>query len=133
MRPPGTAIVTAIEQLGAELVHRELKLVTAESCTGGLLATLLTDSPGSSSWFEGAFVVYSWSTKQRFLGVRRETLESEGAVSEATVKEMAKGALDHSDADIFCLLSSGISLLFLSFLAGDLITPHVPSHGIYRT
>jgi len=73
--------------------------VTVESCTGGYVAKLLTDIPGSSAWYEGGWVTYSNAAKQRDVGVRAETLQAHGAVSEPTVREMAAGALARSGAD----------------------------------
>lgn len=80
------------EQLGRQLREKGLYLVTAESCTGGLLGHLITEVPGASDYYLGGFVAYSNAAKERFLGVRRETLEAFGAVSEQTVREMAAGA-----------------------------------------
>ena len=75
-------------------------LVCAESCTGGLIAATCTSIPGSSDWFEGSFVTYQARTKRRVLGVAAATLHQYGVVSESTAREMAIGALDHSEADI---------------------------------
>ncbi|WNJ94366.1 nicotinamide-nucleotide amidase [Vibrio ruber] len=75
-------------------------LVTAESCTGGGIATAITEIAGSSAWFDRAFVTYSNGAKQQMLGVRQETLSQWGAVSEQTVLEMASGALSHSQASL---------------------------------
>lgn len=83
-------------------------LATAESCTGGWVAKLITDIPGSSHWFERGFVTYTNESKQEMLGVAAETLASHGAVSEATVREMAQGALSHSRAQL-SLAVSGIA------------------------
>lgn len=69
------------------------RLVTAESCTGGWIAKVLTDLPGSSTWFERGLVTYSHQSKVECLGVRPETLQQHGAVSSETVCEMALGAL----------------------------------------
>jgi len=80
------------EQLGQRLREKGLYLVTTESCTGGLLGHLITEVPGASDYYLGGFVVYSNAAKERFLDVRRETLEAYGAVSEQTVREMASGA-----------------------------------------
>jgi nicotinamide-nucleotide amidase len=77
-----------------------LTLATAESCTGGLIAGLLTEIPGSSAVVERGFVVYSNEAKQELLGVPVETIERHGAVSEATARAMAEGALEASRADI---------------------------------
>jgi nicotinamide-nucleotide amidase len=80
--------------VGADLLDAERRLVTAESCTGGWVAKLLTDIAGSSGWYDGGVVVYSNQLKQSLLGVRPSTLASHGAVSEATAREMAIGALE---------------------------------------
>ena len=71
-------------------------LVTAESCTGGWAAQVVTSVAGSSAWFERGFVTYSNAAKQELLGVRPETLREHGAVSEETAREMARGALERS-------------------------------------
>ncbi|HEY6816670.1 MAG TPA: CinA family protein [Croceibacterium sp.] len=84
-----------------ELAHEcDLKLATAESCTGGLLAALLTDVEGRSHVFERGFVVYSKDAKCDLLGIARGKVESCGAVSEEIAVEMALGALRRSRADI---------------------------------
>lgn len=80
--------------VGADLLDAEKRLVTAESCTGGWVAKVLTDIAGSSGWYDGGVVVYSNALKQSLLGVRPSTLASHGAVSEATAREMAIGALE---------------------------------------
>ncbi len=77
-----------------------LKIATAESCTGGLVAGLLTEIPGSSAVVERGFVVYSNEAKQDLLGVQADTLGEHGAVSEATARAMAQGALEASRADL---------------------------------
>lgn len=97
-----------VEQVGAALKAQGMMLVTAESCTGGGIAQALTDISGSSAWFERGFVSYANVAKVEMLGVRQSTLEAHGAVSEATVREMAAGALAHSHADI-ALAVSGIA------------------------
>lgn len=86
--------------LGDHLRARALKLVTAESCTGGWIAKTVTDVAGSSAWFERGFITYSNLAKMEMLGVRVETLQTHGAVSEATVRAMATGALRHSQGDV---------------------------------
>jgi nicotinamide-nucleotide amidase len=73
---------------------------TAESCTGGLIAALLTEIPGSSSVLERGFVVYSNAAKEESLGVPAETLAKHGAVSERTARAMAEGALAQSRAEV---------------------------------
>jgi len=80
--------------------ERDLFLATAESCTGGLLAALLTDVPGCSHIFERGFVVYSKQAKCDLLGIERNRVESCGAVSEEIAVAMAKGAIARSHADI---------------------------------
>jgi nicotinamide-nucleotide amidase len=81
-------------QVGALLSDGEQRLVTAESCTGGWIAKVATDIPGSSNWFLGGVVAYSNALKQSLLGVLPSTLAAHGAVSEATAREMAIGALE---------------------------------------
>jgi nicotinamide-nucleotide amidase len=77
-----------------------LKIVTAESCTGGLIAGLLTEVPGSSAVVERGFVVYSNEAKAAMLGVPTEVIAAHGAVSEATARAMAEGALKNALADV---------------------------------
>ncbi len=77
-----------------------LRIATAESCTGGMLSAALTAVAGSSDVFERGFVTYSNEAKQEMLGVRLKTLETYGAVSEETAREMALGALAQSHADL---------------------------------
>jgi nicotinamide-nucleotide amidase len=86
--------------LGRLLEARRWRVATAESCTGGLIAGAITDVAGSSAWFDRGFVTYSNEAKVDMLGVRAETLEAHGAVSEATAREMAAGAVARSGADI---------------------------------
>jgi nicotinamide-nucleotide amidase len=81
-------------KVGALLIDAEHRLVTAESCTGGWIAKVATDVPGSSNWFLGGVVAYSNTLKQTLLGVLPSTLAAHGAVSEATAREMAIGALE---------------------------------------
>ncbi len=88
----------------AELIVRyrsaSLMVATAESCTGGLIAGLLTEIPGSSNVVERGFVVYSNAAKEELLGVPASTLARYGAVSEETARAMAEGALKASRADV---------------------------------
>ena len=79
---------------------RGAKIVTAESCTGGLVAAALTEIAGSSDVFERGFVTYSNDAKQELLGVPAATLTTHGAVSQATAEAMAQGALAHSRAHL---------------------------------
>ncbi len=82
-----------LESIVGELVRsQELTLSVAESCTGGLLGHRLTNVPGSSDYFVGGVVAYSYEAKERVLGVRHDTLYDYGAVSEQTALEMAQGA-----------------------------------------
>ena len=97
MAAAATSLATA---LGHALESRGLKVATAESCTGGLVAGAITDIAGSSGWFERGFVTYSNEAKVELLGVRAETLAAFGAVSEETAREMAAGALARSRADL---------------------------------
>lgn len=80
--------------------RRGMKLATAESCTGGLVAALLTEIAGSSDVVERGFVTYSNEAKQELLGVTAPTLAAYGAVSEQTAREMAAGTLRNSRADV---------------------------------
>ena len=79
---------------------RRVMIATAESCTGGLIAGARTEVPGSSDEFDRGFVTYSNAAKMQMLGVRAETLDTHGAVSEQVAAEMAQGALRQSDAGI---------------------------------
>jgi len=88
------------QAVGAACYQRRLFLTTAESCTGGWVAQVITHTAGSSAWFERGFVTYSDAAKIELLGVREETLASFGAVSIETAQEMAVGALKHSRAQI---------------------------------
>lgn len=80
--------------------RKGLTLVTAESCTGGMLSMVLTDIPGSSDVLERGFVTYSNLSKVECLGVSEKLIKAHGAVSEAVAKAMAQGAIAHSDADV---------------------------------
>ena len=86
--------------LGQALSVRGWRLATAESCSGGLLAGIVTATPGSSGWFERGFVTYSNESKVELLDVAPATLARYGAVSEETAREMADGAIAHSHADV---------------------------------
>lgn len=90
MHSKGTLEIVA--GLGTLLVERKLTLATAESCTGGLIASTLTDVSGSSDWFRGAIVAYANEIKQGMLGVPAESIATQGAVSEPVVAAMASGA-----------------------------------------
>jgi nicotinamide-nucleotide amidase len=91
--------------LGERLLAAQLTLAAAESCTGGWLAQCVTAIAGSSAWFERGFVTYSNHAKMEMLDVPRITLVRHGAVSEATARAMAMGALAHSRADLAVAIS----------------------------
>jgi nicotinamide-nucleotide amidase len=99
---------TLSAEIGRRLVARGWKLATAESCTGGWVAEVVTATAGSSGWFDCGFVTYSNESKQTLLGVASATLERFGAVSEPTVREMVAGALERSRADV-ALAVSGVA------------------------
>ena len=96
------------EAVGAACRRHRLLVVTAESCTGGWAAQVLTHTAGSSAWFERGFVTYSNQAKVEMLGVRPGTLEKFGAVSPETAAEMAAGALKNSNA-LISLSITGIA------------------------
>jgi nicotinamide-nucleotide amidase len=98
MFPPD--LTARAEELVARYRAAGLMAATAESCTGGLIAALLTEIPGSSAMLERGFVVYSNAAKQELLGVPAETLATHGAVSGATAVAMAEGALHASRAEV---------------------------------
>jgi nicotinamide-nucleotide amidase len=102
----------ALEELagrvGGLLLEQRRMLATAESCTGGWAAQAVTAVAGSSAWFDRGFVTYSNDAKIEMLGVTATTLERHGAVSEATARAMAQGALKHSRA-IWALAITGIA------------------------
>ena len=93
------------EQLGHALRTAGWRVATAESCTAGWIAKVLTDVPGSSAWVECGYVTYSNAAKIRDLAVPAAVIEAHGAVSEATVREMASGAQRASGADIVVAVS----------------------------
>jgi PncC family amidohydrolase len=94
--------------VGRLLREKGKTLALAESCTGGLVAALLTDVPGSSDYFLGSVVSYANSVKQSVLSVEEKTIRDHGAVSEATARSMARGALDRMGADL-ALAITGIA------------------------
>jgi nicotinamide-nucleotide amidase len=93
------------ERVGQKLRGAGRRLATAESCTGGWVAKACTDVAGSSQWFECGFVTYSNAAKVRDVGVSERTLVNHGAVSEATVREMAAGVFRVSGADVAVAIS----------------------------
>lgn len=92
------AVYDAARALGDRLQALGLQVTTAESCTGGLIARALTETGGSSAWFERGFVTYSNDAKRELLGVPADRLETHGAVSEPVARAMAEGALRRSRA-----------------------------------
>lgn len=93
-------LLTLSQKVGEHLVKNKLLLATAESCTGGQVAEIITAIPGSSHWFDCAFVTYSNNAKIKMLSVKKSTIDTFGAVSKETVSEMVQGALQNSNADI---------------------------------
>jgi len=98
-------LVMLSREVGTVLKKHNHVLCTAESCTGGGVAHVITEIPGSSAWFDRTFVTYSNVAKQEMLGVNMYTLNTYGAVSEETVQEMAAGALVHSNATVAVAIS----------------------------
>lgn len=96
------------QQLGEALRQQGATVTTAESCTGGWVAKAITDTAGSSAWFERGFVTYSNEAKEQLIGVDGATLEAYGAVSEPVVKQMAQGALNAAAAS-WAVAISGIA------------------------
>ncbi len=94
-----------VQKVAKFLQKNNVKVATAESCTGGWVAKVLTDLPGSSAYFDRGFVTYSNQAKQEMLGVSKDTLDTHGAVSEQVVAEMVAGALKKSSADIAIAIS----------------------------
>ncbi|MDQ1342506.1 MAG: nicotinamide-nucleotide amidase [Pseudomonadota bacterium] len=106
MDPPSEPLVEdLLPRLAAHLLASGRRLVTAESCTGGWIAKVCTDLPGSSGWFLGGAVVYDNALKATVLGVNPQTLAEAGAVSEAVVREMAAGALARLGGDLAVAVS----------------------------
>ena len=98
---------TMQEVLGSILLQNKKTISTAESCTGGAIASLITSVPGSSAYYEGSIVSYSYDVKESLLDIKKETLEKYGAVSEETVREMLAGLLNKLNTD-YGIAVSGI-------------------------
>lgn len=94
------ALTRRSTELGDYLLEAGLSVTTAESCTGGWIAKVITDIAGSSAYFQRGFVTYSNDAKHSMIGVSEQSLSVFGAVSEAVVREMAAGALDTAGADL---------------------------------
>ena len=97
---PSNSTMELSRQLADRLLAKQLKLVTAESCTGGMSAAACTDLAGSSAWFERGFVTYSNEAKHELLCVEERILRRAGAVCEGVARAMAEGALAHSKAQV---------------------------------
>ncbi|BBP45443.1 damage-inducible protein CinA [Thiosulfatimonas sediminis] len=100
--------IAQMNQLGPRLADKNITVVTAESCTGGMIAEALTAISGSTAWFDRAYVTYSYESKREMLGVKEATIQKQGAVSQACVEEMALGALQQSHANV-AVACSGIA------------------------
>jgi nicotinamide-nucleotide amidase len=98
------ALPDHLDEQAERLMHRlcdaELTVATAESCTGGMLAALLTDIEGAGHGFDRGFVTYTKDAKHELLGIARDVLEKNEAVSEIVARAMAEGALNRSEADV---------------------------------
>lgn len=94
------ALVERAAALMQRLGRRRLGVVTAESCTGGLLAAVLSEVPGAGDWLHGGFVTYSAANKTVALGIPAALIDKEGVVSEAVARAMAEAALARSPADV---------------------------------
>lgn len=112
------------EQVQNILLEKRLFLTTAESCTGGLIGVAMTDVSGSSRVYDRGFITYSNEAKMDLLGVKGETLEDYGAVSEETVREMAKGALKAAP-------NSHVSVAVTGIAGPDGGTEHKPVGLVY--
>lgn len=97
-------------EVGIWLRKRGLKLVAAESCTGGLIGHWITNVPGSSDYYLGSVTAYAYEAKERLLGVRRETLDQHGAVSPEVALEMARGVRQALAADFPLASMVGVSV-----------------------
>ena len=105
MEKEESSFETLSKAVGEVLLANQLILATAESCTGGWVAQVVTETSGSSQWFDRGFVTYTNDAKQEMLGVEPTTLQRFGAVSEQTVQAMAEGALQYSRAQITLAIS----------------------------
>ena len=103
--PTDSTLSLLSRDVGARLLAARRRLATAESCTGGWIAKLCTDIPGSSDWFDCGFVCYSNAAKTRDLAVPEKLIETEGAVSDAVVRSMAEGALARTAANVTMAVS----------------------------
>jgi nicotinamide-nucleotide amidase len=100
MGHPEAILERLAARVGRHLMKDHRRVATAESCTGGWIAKSLTDIAGSSKWFTEGFITYSDESKMRRLGVPASVLQNQGAVSEASVRSMVRGALQRSKAGV---------------------------------
>jgi nicotinamide-nucleotide amidase len=131
----GEAILAKARQFLDEARNQNLRIVTAESCTGGLIAGLLTEIPGSSDVVERGFVTYSNEAKEDLLGVPADLIHAHGAVSAEVARAMAEGALKHSLAQLAVAVTgiagpgggTGVKPIGLVYIAVQRLghTPHV--------
>lgn len=101
-------LATLLKQLSQALMQRGWHMATAESCTGGLMASVCTSQAGASQWFDSAVVSYSYEAKAQLLGVPMDIITRDGAVSEAVVRAMAEGLLMRTNAHL-AIAVSGIA------------------------
>ena len=101
-------IETTLNNLADFCIKNAQQIATAESCTGGLVAKLITDRAGSSQWFERGFVTYSNLSKEQMLGLDEQLINDYGAVSEPVAEAMARGVLEYSQAH-YALSITGIA------------------------
>lgn len=101
-------LFSLVSEVGEALKNHQKMIVTAESCTGGLIAESLTSVAGSTAWFDRAYVTYSYEAKKEMLGVKETTIMKKGAVSQECVEEMVIGALQESHAKV-SVACSGIA------------------------
>jgi nicotinamide-nucleotide amidase len=106
--PANKYMNSQLKALAQLCIANNIRVATAESCTGGMVSAAITDLAGSSQWFDAGFVTYSNEAKMAMLGVKLATLAEHGAVSELVVSEMALGAVNNSKAQ-FAVSISGIA------------------------
>jgi nicotinamide-nucleotide amidase len=98
-------ILDKAAELSDALLKAKVMVATAESCTGGMVAEVLTSFPGSSAWFERAFIAYSYESKYEMLGVHAKTVQEYGSVSKQCVEDMAVGALQNAHVQLTVAIS----------------------------
>ncbi|QBZ83625.1 Nicotinamide-nucleotide amidohydrolase PncC [Hydrogenovibrio crunogenus] len=103
-----SSLESLVAEVGNALKQHNKLIVTAESCTGGLIAEALTSVAGSTAWFDRAYITYSYESKREMLGVHETTIQHKGAVSQECVEEMVIGALQESHATV-SVACSGIA------------------------